>query len=106
MADIKVTASVRLRKEESGFFIHASLDAELAGAREQQAESLVAKAHTICPCSKATRGNIAVKVLANGEGFELWVPLVQFREVFYTQRVPTCLIKRHIERLGQLNVSQ
>ena len=32
MADIKVTATVRLHKEESGFFIDATLDAELARA--------------------------------------------------------------------------
>jgi organic hydroperoxide reductase OsmC/OhrA len=48
MADIKVTATVRLHKEESGFFIDAALDAELAGVDQQQAEALVAKAHTGC----------------------------------------------------------
>jgi hypothetical protein len=31
MADIKVTATVRMHKEESGFFIDAALDTELAG---------------------------------------------------------------------------
>ena len=65
--DLNVTATVRLHKEESGFFIDASLDAELAGVDQQQAEALVAKAHTICPYSKATRGNIEVKLLANGK---------------------------------------
>jgi lipoyl-dependent peroxiredoxin len=69
MADIKVTATVRLH-EESGFFIDTALDAELAGVDQQQAELLVAKAHTICPYSKATRGNIAVKLLANGKPVE------------------------------------
>jgi osmotically inducible protein OsmC len=39
-------------------------------AREQQAEALVAKAHTICPYSKATRGNIEVRLLANGKPVE------------------------------------
>ena len=34
---------------------------------QRQAEALVAKAHTICPYSKATRGNIEVKLLANGQ---------------------------------------
>jgi lipoyl-dependent peroxiredoxin len=67
MADIKVTATVRLHKEDTGFFIDATLDAELAGVAQQQAETLVAKAHTICPYSKATRGNIEVKLLANGK---------------------------------------
>lgn len=36
MADIKVTATVRLRKEDSGYFIDATLDAELAGGDQQQ----------------------------------------------------------------------
>ena len=67
MADIKVTATVRLHKDDSGFFIDATLDAELQGVDQQQAEALVAKAHTICPYSKATRGNIEVKLLANGK---------------------------------------
>jgi len=63
MADIKVTATVRLHKDDSGFFI----DAEMQGVDQKQAEALVAKAHTICPYSKATRGNIEVKLLANGK---------------------------------------
>jgi Ohr subfamily peroxiredoxin len=67
MADIKVTATVRLNKDDSGYFIDAALDAELKGVDQQQAEALVAKAHTICPYSKATRGNIEVKLLANGK---------------------------------------
>ena len=68
MADIKVTATVRLHKEDSGYFIDAALNAELNGVEQKQAEALVAKAHTICPYSKATRGNIEVKLLANGKG--------------------------------------
>lgn len=70
MADVKVTTTVRLHKEDSGFFIDAQLDAELAGVDQQKAEELVAKAHTICPYSKATRGNIEVKLLANGQPVE------------------------------------
>src|SRR5262245_9381521 len=66
MADIKVTATVRLHKDDSGYFIDALLAAELAGVDQKPTELLVAKAHTICPYSKATRGNIEVKLLANG----------------------------------------
>jgi Ohr subfamily peroxiredoxin len=66
-ADIKVTAVVNLNKDESGYFIDATLDAELKGVEQGQAEALVAKAHTICPYSKATRGNISVKLQANGK---------------------------------------
>lgn len=70
--DIKVTATVNLNKDESGgsgYFIDATLNAELnaPGVDQSQAEALVAKAHAICPYSKATRGNIEVKLLANGK---------------------------------------
>ncbi len=70
MADIKVTATVRLHKDDSGYFIDATLDAELKNVDQQQAEALVTKAHTICPYSKATRGNIEVNLLANGRPVE------------------------------------
>ena len=66
-ADINVTATVNLNKDDSGFFLDVSLNAELNGVDQAQAAALVAKAHTICPYSKATRGNIAVKLLANGQ---------------------------------------
>lgn len=65
-ADIKVTATVNLNKDDSGYFIDATLNAELSTVEQSQAEALVAKAHTICPYSKATRGNIKVTLLANG----------------------------------------
>jgi Ohr subfamily peroxiredoxin len=67
MADIKVTTTVRLHKDDDGFHIDASLNCELNGVDQPQAEALVAKAHTICPYSKATHGNIEVKLLANGK---------------------------------------
>lgn len=69
-ADVKVTAVVNLNKDDSGFFIDATLNAELKGVAQAQAAQLVAKAHAICPYSKATRGNVAVKLKANGEAVE------------------------------------
>lgn len=66
-SDIKVTAVVNLNKDDSGYFIDASLNAQLQGVEQSQAEALVAKAHTLCPYSKATRGNIEVKLQANGK---------------------------------------
>jgi lipoyl-dependent peroxiredoxin len=69
-ADIKVTATVNLNKDDSGFFIDVTLNAELNGVEQAKAEELVAKAHTICPYSKATRGNIEVKLQANGVAVE------------------------------------
>jgi osmotically inducible protein OsmC len=65
-SDIKVTATVNLNKDESGYFLDVTLNAQLKGVEQSQAEALVAKAHTICPYSKATRGNIEVKLQANG----------------------------------------
>jgi osmotically inducible protein OsmC len=65
--DIKVTAIINLNKDQSGYFLDATLNAELNGIAQNQAESLVATAHTICPYSKATRGNIEVKLQANGK---------------------------------------
>lgn len=66
-SDIKVTATVNLNKDDSGHFIDATLNAELPGLEQSQAEALVAKAHTLCPYSKATRGNVEVKLQANGK---------------------------------------
>jgi Ohr subfamily peroxiredoxin len=71
MADIKVTTTVRLHKDDDGFHIDASLDCELAGIDQEKAAALVAQAHTICPYSKATHGNIEVKLLANGKPVEV-----------------------------------
>ena len=42
-ADVKVTATVNLNKEDSGYFIDATLNAELNGVEQTQAESLVAR---------------------------------------------------------------
>jgi Ohr subfamily peroxiredoxin len=69
-ADIKVTATVNLNKGDGGYFLDVTLNAELSGIDQAQTEALVAKAHTICPYSKATRGNIQVKLQANGKPVE------------------------------------
>ena len=66
-SDITVTATVNLNKNDSGYFLDVTLNAELNGVDQAQSAALIAKAHTICPYSKATRGNIDVKMLANGQ---------------------------------------
>ena len=68
--DIKVTATVNLNKDESGAFLDVTLNAELNGVDQARAEALVARAHTICPYSKATQNNIEVKLLANGSALQ------------------------------------
>jgi len=67
LSDIKVTTTISLHKDDSEFFLDAKLNGELTGIEQAQAEQLVAKAHTICPYSKATRGNIEVQLQANGK---------------------------------------
>lgn len=66
-SDINVIATVNLNKDDSGYFLDVTLNAELTGLEQAQAEALVAKAHTICPYSKATRGNIEVELKADGK---------------------------------------
>jgi Ohr subfamily peroxiredoxin len=66
-AAVKVTATVNLNKDEGGYFLDVTLNAELNGIDQAQTEALVAKAHTICPYSRATRGNVEVRLQANGK---------------------------------------
>jgi organic hydroperoxide reductase OsmC/OhrA len=46
-----------------GFGIEVELKISLPGMDHDAAEKLVAKAHTVCPYSNATRGNIDVKLV-------------------------------------------
>ena len=62
-SDISVTADVSIGSIEKGFAIAAKLTVDLADMEQQQAESLVAQAHEVCPYSNATRGNIEVTLV-------------------------------------------
>ncbi|WP_137167928.1 organic hydroperoxide resistance protein [Salinimonas lutimaris] len=62
-SDISVTAEVSIGPIEKGFAIAAKLTVDLADMEQQQAESLVAQAHEVCPYSNATRGNIEVTLV-------------------------------------------
>ena len=60
-----VTARVGLGKTEQGdFALTVTLETSLPGMEEGKANELVAQAHQVCPYSNATRGNIAVEVIA------------------------------------------
>lgn len=65
----KTTAHVSLVKDPSdnGFQIGAELEVEINGVSQEEAEELVEKAHEFCPYSKATRGNIQVKLTAKAQ---------------------------------------
>ena len=59
-ADAAIDAEVDLHLGESGYFLSARLNVSLPGIDRDVAQSLVEEAHTLCPYSKATRGNIDV----------------------------------------------
>jgi len=56
-----VSASVGIGSNgEGGFAIKAELDVHVPNVSHDEAQQLAEKAHTICPYSNATRGNIDV----------------------------------------------
>jgi len=56
-----VNANVSIGQlENGGFGLAASLHANIPGVTLEEAQSLIEKAHQICPYSNATRGNIEV----------------------------------------------
>lgn len=60
--DVKVTAEVTLHTENNDFRLSVKLAAAITGVDRATAETLVHKAHEVCPYSKATRNNIQVEV--------------------------------------------
>ena len=59
------TPTVRLtvgidRDESGGYFLSAEIVGVIKGIDQSLADELVKEAHTVCPYSKATMGNIAV----------------------------------------------
>ena len=59
--DAQVTTTIGIGpRSEGGFGITAELEISLPGLPHDQAETLVHKAHEICPYSNATRGNVDV----------------------------------------------
>ena len=57
----KVTADVTLNSDAS-FSLAVELKLAVPGADKAKVQALVEEAHTICPYSKATKGNIPVKL--------------------------------------------
>lgn len=57
-----VNAEIDLINAEGEFFLRARLDVHVPGIDRAIAHRLVDKAHEICPYSKATRGNIDVRI--------------------------------------------
>jgi osmotically inducible protein OsmC len=64
---IKAESTVKARVslytlDEGGYTIGAVLEVHIDGMDQAQAEDIANRAHDFCPYSKATRGNIEVKV--------------------------------------------
>lgn len=69
VGEVSVHAEVSLNQEEGkGYFISAVLNTEVGGVDDATAKKLTEEAHKMCPYSKATSGNIDVKLNAKGTG--------------------------------------
>jgi lipoyl-dependent peroxiredoxin len=55
-----VTCVVTLNKDDAGFALSAELKISIPGEDPAKVKALAEDAHTICPYSKATRGNVPV----------------------------------------------
>lgn len=62
--DAEVTHHVSIGKDEEdgGFRLAVQIDVKLPGVERAKAQELLHQAHDFCPYSKATRGNIEVKL--------------------------------------------
>lgn len=60
----KVTCEVTLNVNDGAFSLAAELQVALPGADKAKLQALIEDAHTICPYSKATKGNVPVKLTA------------------------------------------
>ena len=66
--DARIDARVNLHPtEERGFGLSVEMDVSLPSVDDAEAREMVEIAHKVCPYSNATRGNIDVKITANGQ---------------------------------------
>lgn len=62
-ADTSINATVGIGQIPAGFGIEVQLVVSLPGMDRALAQTLINKAHQVCPYSNATRGNIEVGIL-------------------------------------------
>ena len=63
-----VTSTISIGQTETGGFgLEAELHATIPGVTMEVAQSLIEKAHQVCPYSNATRGNMTVKLTVSNE---------------------------------------
>jgi len=61
-ADTSIEGSVGIGPIPNGFGLQVELKVSMPGVDRAVAQSLIEKAHQVCPYSNATRGNIEVKL--------------------------------------------
>jgi len=62
-ADASITTTVGIGpRSEGGFGLDIQLDISLPGLSKEEAQTLVDKAHQVCPYSNATRNNVPVRL--------------------------------------------
>ncbi|MFA6277289.1 MAG: organic hydroperoxide resistance protein [Pedobacter sp.] len=64
VSEANINVHVSFNKDGNAFVLSADLDVHIPGISHEDAQSLADKAHRACPYSKATRGNIEVRVTA------------------------------------------
>jgi len=69
LGDVAIDSSVSLiTTEDRGYTVAVKLDVTLPDITDaDQAKEIVTAAHHVCPYSNATRGNIDVELIANGQ---------------------------------------
>jgi lipoyl-dependent peroxiredoxin len=69
LGDVAINSSVSLiTTEDRGYTVAVKLDVTLPDIADAgRAQEIVAAAHQVCPYSNATRGNIDVQLVANGQ---------------------------------------
>lgn len=61
--DVSVVSTVGIGpRSEGGFGLAIELEVDLPGLSEEEARTLVERAHEVCPYSNATRNNVDVKL--------------------------------------------
>jgi osmotically inducible protein OsmC len=62
IGEVAITAKVGLVKDDTSFHLEVELHGEFKSIPTEQAHALMEAAHQVCPYSKATHGNITVKL--------------------------------------------
>jgi lipoyl-dependent peroxiredoxin len=65
LTDAHITAHVTLSSDDGKYTLGVELHGQIEGVSKEDATALLAAAHEVCPYSRATRGNIEVKLVAD-----------------------------------------